>query len=319
MLFALCACNNPEPVETATPSPESTADTYTPVTFRNNGKRAAVSAMPEKILAVGPNCTEVLCALGLADKIIGKCMTNHSKGALKELADAYDSVPVLCKGYPTLDQIVESGCDFVYASSWLFDKTLTAQMLEDRGITVYVNEADDYNSLWEEITDLGNIFCVQDAAEEIIAEQTAAIEAISAVIYKEEAVKVLVLDSFIGDKLYTAGGTNIETEYIASAGGVNVFAELDDAWDAVTVDDVIAANPDYIIIHDYSNSSYADKVKALQEDEQLQYLDCVRNSCFIKLPLTNVMPGMRSAVTVEKLANKMFAELFTVAETAQPK
>ena len=108
MIFTLCACNN-EPLETPVPTPESTEPSYLPTSFRNNGKRTVVHSMPQKIVTAGPNCTEVMCALGLEDKVVGKCMTNHSKGVLDEYKDAYRSIPTLCEGYPTLDEIVDSG------------------------------------------------------------------------------------------------------------------------------------------------------------------------------------------------------------------
>ena len=82
----------------------------------------------------------------------------------------------------------------------------------------------------------------------------------------------------------------------------------------MSVEDIVEANPDYIIIHDYKGSSYDDKVAALKENSELKYLDCVRNESFIKLSLENVMPGMRSAVTVETIAQTMFADLFAEPE-----
>lgn len=316
MIFALCACDN-TPQQTAQPSPESTEPAYTPTSFRNNGKRTTVRSMPKKIVTAGPNCTEVMCALGLGDKVIGKCMTNHSKGALEEYKDAVTDIPTLCEGYPTLDELVNSGCDFLYASNWIFNETFTVKMLEEKGITVYVNEASSYDELWLEIKDLSRVFCVESTGEEIIKDQTDRISAVEDKLKDTEKLNVLVLDSFIGEKVFTAGGSNIETAYIASAGGVNVFEKLEKAWDAVTVEDIIAADPDYIIIHDYKDSSYDDKVKALKDDPLLKYLDCVRDDRFIKLSLENLMPGMRSAVTVEKLANTMFAEQLAAPESTE--
>lgn len=82
----------------------------------------------------------------------------------------------------------------------------------------------------------------------------------------------------------------------------------------MTVEDIITTNPDFIIIHDYKGSSFNDKVAALKENPELKYLDCVRNECFIKLSLENVMPGMRNAVTVETIAQAIYADLFAEPE-----
>ena len=111
--------------------------------------------------------------------------------------------------------------------------------------------------------------------------------------------------------------TRLYTEMVTT--GAIIFGDREKTWDAVTVEDIVAANPDFIIIHDYKGSSYDDKVAALKENPELKYLDCVRNECFIKLSLENVMPGMRSAVTVETIAQAMYADLFAEPEpTAAP-
>lgn len=310
MIFALCACGDTEPQPTPEPTEETPA--YTPVTFTNHGKSITVNAMPEKVVTAGPNCTEVFCALGLADIVTGKFMENHSQGALPELKDAVDGIPTLFEGYPTLKDITDSGCDFIYASSWIFGSALSISDLESAGITVFVSEASDLNSLRGELRDLGRIFGVD--AEALINAETERIGAVSAALGDTEPKKVLVLDSLIGEQVYTAGGGNIETAYIEKAGGVNVFSELEKPWDAVSREDVLATNPDFIIIHDYKGSSFDDKLAALKADPILANLDCIRNGRIIKLPLENVMPGMRSALTVETIAQAMFPELFETAD-----
>ena len=310
MAFSLCACKGSEPEPgvqpTAEPTPESS---YEPVSFQNHGKHSTVSALPQRVVTAGPNCTEVFCALGLADKVVGKCMENHSLGALPEYADDVDSIPTLSVGYPTAEQIIGSGCDFLYASSWIFDDELTVAQLEKAGICVYVSEAETIEALWQELRDLGRVFLV-DNVEELVSEQRQSLEALSARLGDiEEAKSVFVLDSFIGDKLYTAGSSNIESACISAAGGVNAFSEISKAWDAVEPSALVVADPWCIIIHDYEGSSYDDKVAALKADEQLSQLDCVKNERFIRLSLENAMPGMRVVPTVEAIAQVLYPDM----------
>ena len=144
------------------------------------------------------------------------------------------ALPTLSVGYPTAQQIIDSGCDFLYASSWIFDDELTVAQLEKAGITVYVSEAETIEAVWQELRDLGKVFLV-DNIEEIVSEQCTRLEAVTDKLGEvTEPKSVFVLDSVIGDKLYTAGGTNIESAYIAAAGGVNAMSELTKAWDAVS-------------------------------------------------------------------------------------
>lgn len=315
ILLALClalstaACSTEKPLPTAEPTP-TMEDSYKPVSFLNHGVRITVASMPQKVVTAGPNCTEVFCALGLGDKVIGKSMENHSNGALERYKDAVDAIPTLSVGYPTAQQIIDSGCEFLYASSWIFNDKLSVTELEKAGITVYVSEASDFDSLFAELRDIGKIF-LSDRTEQIISEQNTQLEAVKNALGEiTEPKTVFVLDSFIGDKLFTAGSGNIETACIETAGGVNIFAELEKPWDAVEKSELIALNPEYIVIHDYSGSEYDAKVTALKADPELNTLDAVQNERFIRLSLEDVMPGMRSVPTVQTLAKALYAEKF---------
>ncbi len=311
MAFSLCACKGGEPEPSVQPTAEPTPESsYAPVSFQNHGRHSTVTSLPQKVVTAGPNCTEVFCALGLEDKVIGKCMENHSLGALPEYADAVASIPTLSVGYPTAEQIIDSGCDFLYASSWIFDDELTVSQLESAGICVYVSEAETIEALWQELRDIGRVF-LADNTEELISEQSLSLEALSDKLSGiSESKSVFVLDSFIGDKLYTAGSSNIESAYITAAGGVNSFSELTKAWDAVEPSALVVADPWCIIIHDYTGSSYDDKVAALKADAQLSQLDCVKNERFIRLSLEDALPGMRCVPTVEAIAQMLYPELF---------
>lgn len=315
ILLALClalstaACSTEKPMPTAEPTP-TMEDSYKPVSFLNHGVRITVASMPEKVVTAGPNCTEVFCALGLGDKVIGKSMENHSNGALARYKDAVDAIPTLSVGYPTAQQIIDSGCEFLYASSWIFNDKLSVTELEKAGITVYVSEASDFDSLFAELRDIGKVF-LSGRTEQVISEQNTQLEAVKNALGEiTEPKTVFVLDSFIGDKLFTAGSGNIETACIETAGGVNIFAELEKPWDAVEKSELIALNPEFIVIHDYSGSEYDAKVTALKADPELNTLDAVQNERFIRLSLEDIMPGMRSVPTVQTLAKALYAEKF---------
>ncbi len=315
ILLALClalsaaACSTEKPLPTAEPTP-TMEDSYKPVSFLNHGVRITVASMPQKVVTAGPNCTEVFCALGLGDKVIGKSMENHSNGALARYKDAVDAIPTLSVGYPTAQQIIDSGCEFLYASSWIFNDKLSVTELEKAGITVYVSEASDFDSLFAELRDIGKVF-LSDRTEQVISEQNTQLEAVKNALGEiTEPKTVFVLDSFIGDKLFTAGSGNIETACIETAGGMNIFAELEKPWDAVEKSELIALNPEFIVIHDYSGSEYDAKVTALKADPELNTLDAVQNERFIRLSLEDVMPGMRSVPTVQTLAKALYAEKF---------
>ena len=310
MTFALCACAQKEPAPTPTPDPTEDVNAYTPVSFTNHGKEITLKAMPEKVVTAGPGCSEIMCMLGLEESVIGKCMTNHTSAAPEEVSAAFDGIPELAVGYPTYYQIIESGCDFFYASSWVFSDNLKIEDLENAGITVFVSDATDFEWLWAEIRTIGSIFLVSDISAEYITQETAALGGVSALLAGVQPKTVMVCDSFIGTNIYVAGSSNFENALIAAAGAANVFAELEKPWAMVTEDAILAANPEYLIIHNYKDSDAQAKIDAIKADPVLSGLACVQNDRFIVLNLDDVMPGLRTASTVNTISAYIFPELF---------
>jgi len=79
--FVLASCENK-------PEPDVELVQYdTPLTFDNYGREITLTAKPQKVLTLGPNCTELFVALGLTDYIIGNSLQDHSRGPLPDYAD----------------------------------------------------------------------------------------------------------------------------------------------------------------------------------------------------------------------------------------
>lgn len=304
MTAALSACGNGGTAQ------NTDGSDYTPVTMENYGRTVTVDSMPQKVVTAGPNCTELLIELGLSDKIAGNCCDNHSRGPLKQWAEEYEKIPEITYGSPTLEAVVGSGCDFFFGIDWVFSGDFTVEALEEYGITVYVCEAQDYDTIWKEIRELGEIFGVQDAAEKFIGSEKSRIEKVEKAVDGEDTLKVLVYDSDTGNGVYTAGGPNIETLFIQTAGGVNIFKDIDKAWASVSYEKILEEQPDVVIIHDYEEASYEDNIKKLKNDPILSQLDCVKNDRFIKLSLESALPGSRTAYSIEQIAKGMFPDKF---------
>ena len=283
---------------------------YTPVTVENYGRTVTIDNMPQKVVTAGPDCTELLIALGLSDKITGNCCDNHSRGPLPEWEEAYAKIPEITYGSPTLEAVVGSGCDFFFGIDWVFSGDFTVEALEEYGITVYVCEAQDYDDVWREVRELGEIFGVEEAAEEFVGSEKSRIREVEKVVSDEEQLKVLVYDSDTGNGVYTAGGSNIESLFIRSAGGVNIFEDIDKAWASVSYEKILEAEPDVIIIHDYEEASYEDNIKKLKSDPILSQLDCVKKGRFIKLSLESALPGSRTAYSIEQITKGLFPDKF---------
>ena len=281
-----------------------------PITINNYGNEITLAQMPTKVVTAGPNCTELFIELGLEQYIIGNSCDNHAQAPLPEYEEAYAKIPELTFGYPTLEAIVSSGCEFLYAIDWVFGGDFTVEALEEQGVTVYANSATTVDELYAEIRDIGRIFGVEEKAEAFIGAQQDRLGAVQAAIAGEEPKTIFCYDSDTGSGVYTAGGPNIMTQFIELAGGVNLAKDLEKAWIGVSLEEIVAMNPDMMIIHDYDTPTAAEKIAAIKSDPILSQLDAVKNEQFIIVPLEACFPGSRTANCVEIIAAGLYPEKF---------
>jgi iron complex transport system substrate-binding protein len=283
---------------------------FTPLSFDNYGRTVTVSARPEKVLALGPNCAETMVALGLTDYIVGTSLRNHSRGPLPQYAEDFKRIPELNHSSATREAVISSGADFIYGIDWEFGGDgLDIDELAGYGITVYMDAAQTFDQTYQEIIDIGKIFGVEDRALAFVADQKNRIAAVRDKIRGKTPVKVLVYDSG-NDGVFTCSGVNFETLLINESGGKNVFDDLKEkAWVTVSYEEVLKRAPEVIIIHDYDSPSVEAKMAEIKANDTLSQLDAVKNGRFVIIELESVLPGDRLAYTVEKLAKGLHPDV----------
>lgn len=305
----LTACGGSRPADTGDGG--EAANDYAALTLDNYGREITIEKLPQKVLTLGPNCSELFVALGLGDKIIGNTLDNHSRGPLPEYADAYSKIPELNYTSATREAVVSSGADFIYGIDWEFGgEGLDVDELAQYGMTTYMNSATTLDQIYQEITDLGKIFQIEDRAKAFIDDQKVRIKEVEDKVKDQTPVKVLVYDSG-GEGVFTCTGTNFETLLIEKAGGKNVFDDITEKqWTTVSYEEVLKRNPDIILIHDYDSPSLEEKIAAIKSDPALAQLDCVKNERFAVITLESVLPGDRMAYSVESLSKTFYPTLF---------
>ncbi len=321
---ALSGCKSdpqpaPEKVMAESVPPQSAADAVSqtentgayPLTLDNYGREVVIEKCPEKVLALGPNCTELMAALGLSDRVIGRSLVNHSRGPLPEFADEVNAIPQLNFSSATREAILTSGADFIYAIDWeISDTGCNIDEVGQYGMDVYVNAAASLEQQYQEIRDLGRIFGIEDRAEALVKDQQDRIAAVTEKLKGQTPKKVLVYDSG-NDGVFTCSGTNFESLLVSLAGGKNLFDDLDEKqWITVSYEEVLKREPDVILIHDYNTPSVEEKIAEIKANPALAQLDCVKNDRFAVITLESVLPGNRMAYAVENMAKSFYPELF---------
>ena len=298
-------------INTTFASPASGASSEYPMTFDNYGRTVTIASKPTKVLALGPNCAETMAALGLSEYVKGTSLRNHSRGPLPEYADAVNAMPELNHSSATREAVITSGADFIYGIDWEFgDSGLDTAELDSYGMTTFIDKATTIDETYQEIRDIGKIFGVKDKAEAFIADQKARIKAVQDKIAGQDAPNVLICDS-INAGIFTASGVNYANLLLKSAGGKNVFGDLmEKSWVTVSYEEVLKREPEIIVIFDYDSPSVDEKKAELKANDILSQLDCVKNERYVIIELESVLPGIRTAYTIEKMAAGFYPGLF---------
>ncbi|MDQ0222590.1 ABC transporter substrate-binding protein [Streptococcus moroccensis] len=293
--YLLASCTNNKTTTTTTQEDKE-------IKINNYGREVTVTHIPENVITIGPNASELFVALGLEDKIIGNALDNHSRGPLPEYEKGYAKIPELTYGSPTREAVLSSGADFIYGIDWEFgEEGLNIDELNDYGITTYLNSAHTIDQVFQEIEDLGMIFDIKEEASNLIEDQSKRLERVQASI-DWEPVSVLVYDSG-NNGVFTASQKNFETRLIEASGGVNIFSDLTEKdWVTVSAEEVLSRNPEVIIIHDYDAQSAEEKIAELKNDPVLNQVKAVKDEAFVVISLESALPGPRTAYIVETLS-----------------
>lgn len=275
-----------------------------PVEVSACGFTTTLDAAPERAVTLNQGATEVMLALGLEDRMAGTAYLDDA--VARPYADAYAEVPVLSPEYPTREQLLETAPDFVYASyvSAFDDGVAGAQAeLADGGTASYLSpfgcpdDADraptSWESVWAEIDAVADAFGVPERADDLREQQEAELASL-----ETEApgagVRVFWFDS--GDDTPLAGAGDGGPQLVVEATGAeNVFADVEGNWADVPWEDVVAADPDVIVLADAAWSSAAEKIAFLEADPVLGDLRAVRAGAFVTVPYSASTPGVRLA------------------------
>ena len=283
-LSCLSGCGSAQPqattaaAETTVPAAETTAaaetaaEDYGTVVIQNGERTVTFTAMPTGVLCANLYSAENMVMLGLGDYIVGKNVhTNPAEVPLEELSDAFANIPEIERSN---ENAVASGADLLIGqisafkdSSWGTYEQLESEGINCLTITGTIVPDETVEDIYTDIENLGKIFKVEDKAAALIADMKASIADTNgkvAGVAEADKPKVFVFDSSKEDQIYTTS-SGLESNLIELAGGINTTrGQADSRWFNTSVETLVAANPDIIIINDYGSQTVEEKIYSLK-------------------------------------------------------
>ena len=135
------------------------------------GRVVKLDRMPQRIVSLAPSNTEILFALGLADKLVG--VTDYCNYP----PEAEDKPSIGGFSTPNIEQVVALSPDLVLATS-IHQKQVIPN-LEQRGITIFALAPKTLDEVLETITLVGEITDKKEEASKLVAGMADRIKAIT--------------------------------------------------------------------------------------------------------------------------------------------
>jgi len=299
------------PTAAATASPQAT---FAPLTLDNCGSSVVVSTPPQRVITIKSSPTETMLALGLGDRIIG---TAYRDGPVPAAwaADAA-AIPVISEKVPGQEAVLALNPDFVYAG---WESNLTADGAGDRaglaalGIGTYVSPSAckesgyqpdplTFDDVFGEIDEVGRVFGVKARADELVTGLRSQLSDVKRV----SGVSAFWWSSGT-DTPYAGGGIGAPQMIMDAAGLTNVLAGVHDTWAPAGWEQVIAADPDVLVLVDASWNSFEKKVAYLESNPALAQLTAVREHRYISVPFAATEAGVRNVEATATLVDQVRA------------
>jgi iron complex transport system substrate-binding protein len=291
---------------------QATAGTY-PVSVDNCGFEVTVDAPPERIVTIKSSTTEMLLALGLGDRIVGASFLDGPFP--DDLADAGADVPVLSDRAPGPEAVLTAEPDLVYAgweSNFSAESAGDRQSLADLGVASYVSPSAckaagyqpdplTFDAVFEEIAEAGRVLGAPDAAADLVDEQRAAL---ADVVPDGRGLTALWYSS--GDDVpYVGAGIGAPQMIMDAVGLENIAASVHDTWTAFAWEEVVAADPDVIVLVDAAWNTADSKIAMLEGDPATAQLTAVREHRYLVVPFAATEAGVRNVDAATDLATQL--------------
>jgi iron complex transport system substrate-binding protein len=235
---------DPAPTEVASTEAAATeAETYL-VASDGLGREVTLAAPAQRIVTLAPSLTEFVFAVGAGEQLVGRDDLSDFPAEAADVASIGSTF-----GEINTEAILALEPDLVLAAE--INTPEQVQELESLGLTVfYVNNPTTIEELYGSLENVAAL-TGQDATG-LIDSLKARVEAVTSAVATaaEKPTVFYEIDGTDPAKPWTTGpGTFMDT-MITMAGGVNIGGVLSDAFAQISVEEIVAQDPNIIILGD---------------------------------------------------------------------
>jgi len=202
------------------------------------GQDVRLAAPASRIISLVPSATETLISIGAGDRIVAR--TRY------DVAPEVAELPSVGGGVdPSIEAIVDLRPDLVIA--WEGEKRqLVREKLLALGVPVFIVRTQDTVDIYREIRSLGHLTGRDSAAGAVAASVRHTLDSLRRVVADRPAPSVLYV--VYNDPPMTAGPRSFIGQLISLAGGRSIFADSEQLWPTVAMEEIVRRDPDVLVI-----------------------------------------------------------------------
>ncbi len=208
------------------------------------GNEFSIPKEVNTIISTAPSNTEILVALGLADKLVAVDKYSEDVEGIKK------NLPKIDFTNPDAEAIIALNPDIVIASG--HNKAGSEDpfaLIKEAGIPVaYIPSSYSIDGIYGDIEFIANLTGREKEGKELVNSMKEEVEAIKNIANTITDKKKVYFEIGVGTALYTFGNETFLNEMIETIGAKNIFGE-ENSWITVTPEAVIDANPDVILVN----------------------------------------------------------------------
>ncbi|MGY2462773.1 ABC transporter substrate-binding protein [Vreelandella sulfidaeris] len=317
------------------PAAQATADaTDYPLSLTNCGMEIDIAVAPERTVTVGQSATEILYSLGLTDRVNGTSVWFNP--VLTPFAEANEEIERIADDDPSFEAVVNKRPDLVAVQyEWHVGPTgsvASRDQFHELGINTYIMPADcdtkdnstggdgtrtaafSTDSIYKGITELAEIYDVQDAGEALVAElndrEQRAIELANSLELTEDLSAAFWFSSTdLGVSPFVAGRLGAPG-YMMEKLGIRNVIESDEEWPTIGWESIARADPDVLVIARMDRRRFpADDIEAkreyLRSDPVTREMSAVKNNRIVEMDAHAMSATMRTIYGLESLAEAL--------------
>lgn len=203
------------------------------------GRSVRLDGSPKRIMTLTPGNTEILFALGAEDRIV-------AVDQWSDFPPAATAKPRVAPFHLSLEQIVSFRPDLILSTYGSADPLLP---LERHGISVMIFAPRTFDDIYRNILVIGRLVDAEAQAASLVRAMRQRVATVVAQGRDTPRPKVFIeLDGSDPSRPFTPGAGSFIDALIRLAGGINVAAHSRTAWPQFSLEELIRADPDLIIL-----------------------------------------------------------------------